>query len=69
MIRCRLRVLLAEQEINQTELSDRSGISRPTIGALFHNQSQMVSLKVLDAVCEALECQPGDLLQRDNDER
>ena len=69
MIRCRLRILLAEREMSQLELSEKSSISRPTIGALFHNQSRMVSLKVLEAVCRVLKCQPGDLLQRDDDER
>ena len=68
MIRCRLRILLAEREMSQLELSERSGVSRPTIGALFHNHSRMVSLKVLEAVCKILECQPGDMLQRDDDE-
>lgn len=69
-VRFRLHSLLEERaqhddRISQSELSRRSGVSLTTINAIVLNKTAQVSLKTLDALCGALECAPGELLERD----
>jgi putative transcriptional regulator len=65
-VRFRLHEVLAEREdaMSQSELSRRSGVSMTTINAMVLNKTKQVSLATLDALCAALDVQPGELLER-----
>ena len=73
-VRFRLHSLLEEraqhdQRISQSELSRRSGVSLTTINAMVLNKTAQVSLKTIDALCEALSVEPGELLERETPKR
>ena len=65
MIKCRLRVLLAEREINQKELAAMTGIQPMTINKLYNNNIVRVPLDAVDKICEALQCDISDLFKRE----
>ena len=69
-VRFRLHEVLEERErrgepLSQSELSRRSGVSFTTINAIANNRTAQVSLKTLDALCDVLGLEPGDLLERE----
>jgi putative transcriptional regulator len=66
-VRFRLQQVLADREdaMSQSELSRRSGVSMTTINAMALNKTKQVSLATLDAICDALGVEPGELLERD----
>ena len=55
--------------MSQTELHRKSGIAYSTINGIAHNKARQVSLDTLDALSEALGCQPGDLVVRESKAR
>ncbi|MHC9533170.1 helix-turn-helix domain-containing protein [Dellaglioa sp. L3N] len=55
MIDIRLRVLLAERRLTVTQLSEMTGVSRNTLGALRTGKSKMVQLNTLDKIMMALD--------------
>lgn len=59
---CHLDRLLEEREMTLTELSARVGISLPNLSVLKNNRAQAVRFSTLAAICEALDCEVGDLL-------
>lgn len=61
-IRVNLSVLLAERCIGVGELAERIGISQPNLSILKNGRAKAIRFSTLEAICEALECQPGDLL-------
>ncbi|WP_339158322.1 helix-turn-helix transcriptional regulator [Paenibacillus sp. FSL W8-0186] len=56
-----LQKLLIDRDIKKQELLKMTGISSATMAKL--NTNEYVSLEVIDKICAALECQPGDLLE------
>jgi putative transcriptional regulator len=69
-VRFRLHEVLAEREdLSQSELSRRSGVSLTTITAMVLNKTKQVSLATLDALCGALGVEPGELLEREGKRR
>ncbi|MDG0876234.1 helix-turn-helix transcriptional regulator [Paenibacillus thiaminolyticus] len=56
-----LQKLLIDRDIKKQELLRRTGISSATMAKL--NTNEYVSLEVIDKICSALNCQPGDLLE------
>ena len=63
-VRFRLRELLAERGMSQTELQTRSRLAYSTINDLFNNKPRRVELDTLDVLCEVLNCSIADLLER-----
>jgi len=61
-IRIRLDELLAEQGMTLTELSERVGITIVNLSILKNGRARAVRFSTLARLCEALHCQPGDLL-------
>ena len=51
-----------------TELSERVGITMANLSILKNGKAKAIRLTTLDAICRALECQPGDILEYRNDE-
>ena len=67
-IRVRLAELLEERGITLTERSNRVGISVVNLSLLKNNHAKAMRFSTLDALCRALDCQPGDLLVWDPDQ-
>ena len=63
-IRVRLRELLEKRGMAQTELQARSGLGYSTINALYHEKTERIEFATLEKLCEVLECEVGDLLER-----
>jgi putative transcriptional regulator len=63
-IRVRLKDLLEKRGMAQTELQARSGLGYSTINALYHEKTERIEFATLETLCEVLECDVGDLLQR-----
>ncbi|MCQ9342543.1 helix-turn-helix transcriptional regulator [Corynebacterium sp. 153RC1] len=62
LIECRLGELLEQREMTLTELSDRVGVSVVNLSKLKNNHAKAVRFSTLIAICDVLECTPGDLL-------
>src|SRR6476619_7135108 len=56
-------VMLAKRKMSVTELADKVGITMANISVLKNGKVKAIRLSTLDAICRALECQPGDILE------
>ncbi len=56
-------VMLAKRKMKSNELAKRVGISEQNLSILKTGKAKAIRLSTLDAVCTALNCQPGDLLE------
>ena len=56
-------VMLARRKMSVTELSERVGITMANLSVLKNGKAKAVRLSTLEAICEALDCQPGDILE------
>lgn len=67
MIRIDLDVMLARRKMSVTELAERVGITIANISILKNGRAKAIRLETLDAICRALDCQPGDILAWEED--
>ena len=56
-------VMLAKRKMSVTELSQRVGITMANISILKNGKAKAIKVSTLAKLCEALDCQPGDLLE------
>ena len=63
MIRINLDVMLARRKLSLTELSERVGITLANLSVLKTGKAKTMRFSTLDALCRALDCQPGDILE------
>ncbi|MDD6395716.1 MAG: helix-turn-helix domain-containing protein [Acutalibacteraceae bacterium] len=63
MIVINIDVMLAKRKMSVTELSERVGITIANVSVLKNGKAKGVKFSTLDAICRALNCQPGDVLQ------
>ena len=63
MIIVNLDVMLAKRKMSLTELAERVGITLANMSILKTGKAKAVKVTTLAKLCEALECQPGDLLE------
>lgn len=68
MIRINLDVMLARRKMSLTELSERVGITMANLSVLKTGKAKAVRFTTLDALCRALDCQPGEILEYVSDE-
>lgn len=68
MIRIELEKMLERRGISAYGLAKKSGLHQSVVSKLRNNKSAALRLDVLDKVCAALDCQPGDILVRVADE-
>ena len=61
-------VMLAKRKMTVTELAERVEITIANISILKTGKAKAIRLSTLDAICKALDCQPGDLLEYKADE-
>lgn len=60
--------MLAKRKMSVTELSERVGITMANLSILKNGKAKAIRLSTLEAICKALDCQPGDILEYRNDE-
>ena len=56
-------VMLAKRKMSVTELSERVGITMANVSILKNGKAKALKISTLIKLCEALDCQPGDLLE------
>jgi putative transcriptional regulator len=62
-IAVKLDDLLYERRMTLTELADRVGMTLANLSILKTGKARAIRFSTLEAICEALDCQPGDLLR------
>ncbi len=60
-------VMLAKRKMTSAELADKIGLSAVNLSILKTGKAKGVRFNTLDALCKALDCQPGDLLEYRNE--
>lgn len=61
-----LDVMLAKRKMSVTELSEKVGITMANLSILKNGKARAIRFSTLEAICEALECQPGDIMEYKN---
>lgn len=61
-IEVNLDVMLAKRKMSMTELSKKVGITMANLSILKTGKAKAIRFSTLEAICEALDCQPGDIL-------
>lgn len=56
-------VMLAKRKMSVTELTERVGITMANLSILKNGKAKAIRFSTLSAICKALDCQPGDLLE------
>jgi putative transcriptional regulator len=56
-------VMLAKRKMSVTELAEKVGITMANISILKNGKARAFRLSTLEAICEALSCQPGEILE------
>ncbi|WP_370295719.1 helix-turn-helix domain-containing protein [Rossellomorea marisflavi] len=56
-------VMLAKRKMSVTELSEKVGITMANLSILKNGKAKAIRLSTLEAICKALDCQPGDILE------
>ena len=62
MIVVNLDVMMAKRKIGLGELAEKVDITMANLSVLKNNKARAVRFSTLDALCQALDCQPGDIL-------
>ena len=58
-----LDVMMAKRKISVTQLANKVDITMANLSILKNNKAKAVRFTTLDAICRALDCQPGDILE------
>jgi len=61
-------VMLAKRKMSVTELADKVGITLANMSILKNGKAKAIKVSTLAKLCEALDCQPGDLLEYRGDD-
>lgn len=56
-------VMLAKRKMSSGELAEKIGISATNLSILKTGKAKGIRFKTLEAICKALDCQPGDILE------
>ena len=62
-IRVKLDDMLYQRRMSLTELGERIGLTLPNLSILKTGKAKAIRFSTLDAICQALQCQPGDILE------
>lgn len=60
-------VMLAKRKMSVTELTEKVGITMANLSILKNDKAKAIRFSTLEAICKALDCQPGDILEYRND--
>jgi len=58
-----LDVVMAKRKMSSRELAEKIGISQANLSILKTGKAKAIRFSTLEAICKALECQPGDILE------
>ncbi|HBA54131.1 MAG TPA: transcriptional regulator [Syntrophorhabdus aromaticivorans] len=58
-----LDIMMAKRKIGLLQLADKIGLSPTNLSLLKNNHGKAIRFSTLEAICEALDCQPGDILE------
>ena len=67
MIVVNLDVIMAKRKMSLNELSSRTGITPANLSILKTNKAKAIRFSTLEAICKALDCTPGDILEYTDD--
>ncbi|WP_415329042.1 helix-turn-helix domain-containing protein [Chryseobacterium sp. MMS23-Vi53] len=56
-------VMLAKRKMQSQELAEKIGITQANLSILKTGKAKALKISTLEAICKALECQPGDILE------
>ena len=58
-----LDIMLAKRKMSVTELTEKVGITMANISILKNGKARAIRFSTLEAICKALDCQPGELIE------
>lgn len=64
-----LDVIMAKRKISLNELSERVDLTLSNLSILKTGKAKAIRFSTLDAICKALDCQPGDILEYENEDK
>ena len=67
-IKINIDVMLAKRKMSVTELSEKVGITMANLSILKNEKAKAIRFSTLEAICKALDCQPGDILEYKNND-
>lgn len=67
-IRINIDVMLAKRKMSVTELAEKVGITMANLSILKNGKARAIRFSTLEAICKALDCQPGDIVEYKSDE-
>lgn len=60
-----LDVMMARRKMSSQELAEKIGLSAANLSILKTGKAKAIRFSTLESICQALECQPGDILEHD----
>ena len=63
MIEIELDVMLAKRKMTSLELAEKIGITQANLSILKTGKAKAIRFSTLEAICRALQCQPGDIIK------
>ena len=63
-----LDVMMAKRKISLTELANQVDLTQANLSILKNNKAKAIRFSTLEAICKALDCQPGDILSYEQEE-
>ena len=69
MIKINIDAMLVKRKMSVTELTEKGGLTMTNISLLKNGKVKGLRFATLEKICEALDCQPGDLLEYEKDEK
>ena len=66
-IKINIDVMLAKRKMSVTELTEKVGITMANLSILKNEKAKAIRFSTLEAICKALDCQPGDILEYKSD--
>ena len=61
-------IILAKRKMSVTELAEKVGITMANLSILKNEKAKAIRFSTLEAICKALDCQPGEILEYKNKE-
>lgn len=68
MIIINVDVMLAKRKMSVTALTERIGLTMANVSLIKNGKVKAIKLSTLEKICEALDCQPGDILEYQKDD-
>ncbi|MBD1422696.1 MULTISPECIES: helix-turn-helix domain-containing protein [Sphingobacterium] len=68
-IKIHLDKIMSEKKVSLNELSHRVGITLSNLSIIKNQKSKAIRLSTLEALCKALDCQPGDMIEYIEEEK